>query len=229
MKCFKSLGSFFPLPNYCLRLFLPVLFLIFSGQADRCFAQSAVTCVDQTGGGFPHYSINGGQYIAQPNYWNTSCNGQMCMTINTSNGDWAVTSMSAACVSVVAAYPAIYLGNHYGVRTNGWTPVQVSALNCSLTNWTFSGPGTVGGACYNISYDLWFCPTTTCNNGWANGAELMVWVNYVGAGAIPSGFGNEVGTNVPIAGYNWNIYEANIGWNVIFLFDNHQYQFPQQL
>jgi len=108
--------------------------------------------------------------------------------------------MTSNCAPNVASYPAIYLGNHYGNRTSGWSAVQVSAVNCSLTSWNFTAAGS---GSYNISYDLWFCPSATCNNGWANGAELMVWLNWT-ADAEPAG--TLRASNVSIAGYNWDVW-----------------------
>src|SRR5659263_150479 len=65
---------------------------------------------------------------------------------------------------------------------------------------------------WDAAYDIWFNksqPTTT--TGQNDGAEVMVWLNH--RGTIQP-IGSKVGT-ASIAGATWDVWEGNIGWNVV--------------
>jgi len=159
----------------------------------------------------PNMSWNAGRYRVFTNYWNlTACPGTQCVTMDDATGNFGVTQMTANC-SQVASYPAIYYGCHYGNCTAGTNlPIQVSALSCVTSNWSFT---TAPSGVWNAAYDIWFCTggAGSCTGGYNGGAELMIWLNYNNASPL----GTQVASNVNIAGANWNIWMGNIGWNVI--------------
>jgi hypothetical protein len=66
------------------------------------------------------------------------------------------------------------------------------------------------GGNWDAAYDIWFDPTAR-TNGQNTGAEIMVWTNHSGP---PQPVGAKVGT-ATLAGGTWDVWEGNIGWNVI--------------
>ena len=60
------------------------------------------------------------------------------------------------------------------------------------------------------AYDIWFDPTAR-RDGQNTGDEIMVWLNHSGP---PQPVGSKVAT-VSMAGATWDIWEGNIGWNVV--------------
>jgi chitodextrinase len=63
---------------------------------------------------------------------------------------------------------------------------------------------------FDAAYDIWFDPTPR-TDGQNTGAEIMVWLNHTGP---IQPVGSQVGT-ASIAGATWNVWEGNIGWNVV--------------
>jgi hypothetical protein len=107
------------------------------------------------------------------------------------------------------SYPSAYWGCHYGNCTPGFSPVQAnsSAFTGLRTSTSMSYPSSGN---WDAAYDLWFDPTAR-TNGQNTGAEIMVWLNHSGP---PQPIGSKVGT-VSLAGGTWDVWEGNIGWNVI--------------
>lgn len=68
--------------------------------------------------------------------------------------------------------------------------------------WVYFNTSTPGDSTYDNSFDCW-------DN---SGNEIMIWENW-GGGAGPAG--SEKYSNVSIAGANWNVYQGNVGHNVI--------------
>ena len=157
---------------------------------------------------FGSVSVAGGRYIVQNNEWNdttTQC-------INATDSGFSITSANhnKATNGAPAAYPSIYAGCHYGNCTTGsGLPMQTSSSGFANVNtsvsMTYPGSGQ-----WDAAYDIWFDPTAR-TDGQNTGAELMVWLNHAGA---PQPVGAVVGT-VNIAGGTWNVWEGNIGWNVV--------------
>jgi hypothetical protein len=157
---------------------------------------------------FGSASVAGGRYIVQNNEWNdttTQC-------INATDSGFSITTANhnKATNGAPAAYPSIYAGCHYGNCSSGsGLPMQTS--NAAFANVNTSVSMTYpGSGQWDAAYDIWFDPTAR-TNGQNTGAELMVWLNHAGA---PQPVGSVVGT-VNIAGGTWNVWEGNIGWNVV--------------
>lgn len=153
-------------------------------------------------------SIQGGRYIVMNNVWGADTT--QCIDVN-QNGGFTITQAAhnKPTNGAPAAYPAIYVGCHYGNCTSGsGLPMQASAGGFNRLRSSVSY--TYASGTYNASYDLWFDPTPR-RDGQNTGAELMIWLNRQG-GIQP--IGSQVGT-VNLAGATWEVWYGNVGWNVI--------------
>jgi glycosyl hydrolase family 12 len=151
-------------------------------------------------------TINGG-YIVQNNRWGTS--STQC--INVTSTGFSITRNDAvnSTSGSPSAYPSVYWGCHYGNCTSGFSPIQANTSRFSSvkTSASLSYPSS---GYWDAAYDIWFDPTPR-TTGQNTGAEIMVWLNHNGP---PQPVGSKVGT-VSLAGGTWDVWEGNIGWNVI--------------
>ncbi|HJT24629.1 MAG TPA: hypothetical protein VJ873_08625, partial [bacterium] len=172
------------------------------------FAFGALSARAQTNSCAAFYTMAAGAYNVQTNYWNQgTCPGSQCLNIS-GNGDFTVTG-NFNCAPTVATYPSIYYGCHYGNCTAGTNlPMQVSSLNCVTSSWSFS-PTNSGS--WDAAYDIFLTPSSNTSNGPTGGAEIMIWLDYMGN--VPPA-GSQVGT-VSIDGMSFTLWEGNIGWNYI--------------
>ncbi|MFG1825273.1 cellulose binding domain-containing protein [Microbispora bryophytorum] len=152
-------------------------------------------------------TIQGGKYVVINNVWGS--NAPQC--INVTNSGFTVTQAGHNNTGgTPAAYPAIYAGCHYANCSSGsGLPLQASnsQFNTVQTSVSMSYPGS---GVYDAAYDIWFDPTPR-KDGQNTGAEIMVWLNHTGS---VQPVGSRVGT-ANIAGGTWDVWEGNIGWNVI--------------
>ncbi len=148
-----------------------------------------------------------GRYIVQNNRWGTSA--QQCITVGASGFTLSTSNANVPTNGAPASYPSIYWGCHYANCTPGFNPIQANSA-------AFGGISTSVGMSYPASgqwdaaYDIWFDPTAR-RDGQNTGAEIMVWLNHAGA---PQPVGSRVAT-VSLAGGTWDVWEGNIGWNVV--------------
>jgi hypothetical protein len=148
-----------------------------------------------------------GRYIVQNNRWGTST--QQCITVGASGFTLSTSNANVPTNGAPASYPSIYWGCHYANCTPGFSPVQANSA-------AFGGISTSVAMTYPASgqwdaaYDIWFDPTAR-RDGQNTGAEIMVWLNHAGA---PQPVGSRVAT-VSLAGGTWDVWEGNIGWNVV--------------
>jgi hypothetical protein len=148
-----------------------------------------------------------GRYIVQNNRWGTST--QQCITVGASGFTLSTSNANVPTNGAPASYPSIYWGCHYANCTPGFSPVQSNSA-------AFGGISTSVAMTYPASgqwdaaYDIWFDPTAR-RDGQNTGAEIMVWLNHAGA---PQPVGSRVAT-VSLAGGTWDVWEGNIGWNVV--------------
>ena len=148
-----------------------------------------------------------GRYIVQNNRWGTSA--EQCITLNQNGFALTTSNANVPTNGAPASYPSIYWGCHYGNCTPGFNPIQASSA-------AFAGISTSVGMTYpgsgqwDAAYDIWFDPTAR-RDGQNTGAEIMVWLNHAGA---PQPVGSRVAT-VSLAGGTWDVWEGNIGWNVV--------------
>ena len=126
------------------------------------------------------------------------------MNINNVTGAFSVISgPNCASSSNVASYPNINYGCAYGACSPGsGLPKQVSALNSVTSSWNFT-PGGTSADSWDIAYDLWFCPTGTCNSGFNGGVELMIWADYLNL----TGYQTPEGT-ISVGGIKWDLWKA---------------------
>jgi hypothetical protein len=148
-----------------------------------------------------------GRYIVQNNRWGTSA--EQCITVTAGGFTLSTSNANVPTNGAPASNPSIYWGCHYGNCTPGFSPIQASSAAFAgvSTSVSMSYPGT---GQWDAAYDIWFDPTPR-TTGQNTGAEVMVWLNHMGA---PQPVGSRVAT-VTLAGGTWDVWFGNIGWNVI--------------
>jgi cellulose 1,4-beta-cellobiosidase len=178
------------------------------GDADVSDAKANSDAWSPSDGGVTtcatYENVTVGSYIVQTNYWNeTGCPGTQCMTIDDVTGAFSVTQ-GPDCGSTVASYPNVLYGSSFGVVSPGSAlPMQVSALTSATSSWSFS-VGGVSTDRYDVAYDIWFCPDTTCGaSGFNGGTEMMIWLDYQNT----TGWGSNLGS-VTLSGYDWEVWKA---------------------
>lgn len=147
-----------------------------------------------------------GSYYIQSNYWNQdNCPGTQCIAINTSTGAFSVTEGGAPCLGkeTVSSFPYVLYGCSYGNCSPGTVfPMQVSQVSSLTSSWSFESGATSTSDGYNVALELWFCPDKTCGaDGFPNGFELMLWLDYRNA----HGWKDHLGTT-NLAGYTWDLW-----------------------
>jgi len=151
-------------------------------------------------------TIQSGRYIVMNNVWGASTS--QCINVTSTGFQITSANHNNSTSGAPAAYPAVYLGCHYGACTTGSPfPKQVSALTSVTSSVAITVP--TSGA-WDASYDIWYDPTAR-TNGQNTGAELMIWVNHLGA---PQPGGSKIGT-ASLAGATWDVWYNNSGWNLI--------------
>lgn len=183
-------------------LFLSNLFLIQPATATtvtKCGRYDSVSITSSSN----TYKVNN-------NIWNDSSNSQ-CVQVNDTNGNFNVTSSThnKASNSAPGSYTFIDKGCHWGTctsNTKSGMPKQVSKILNASSNWSTTQPTT---GIYNIAYDVWF-NKTSITSGQPDGAELMIWLAYMG-NIQP--LGSRLAT-VSIAGTTWDVWGDSIN-NII--------------
>lgn len=151
--------------------------------------------------------VAGGRYRVINNVWGAET--AQCIEIGLETGNFILTRAEHSNGDNVAAYPAIYLGCHWGACTNqSGLPLRVEAIARLQSNWRLT---PISSGRWNAAYDLWFSPSLTSTNGYSGGAELMIWLNWRG-NVMPGG--NRVAT-VSLAGATWEVWFADWDWNYI--------------
>ncbi len=108
-----------------------------------------------------------------------------------------------------AAYPSIVRGCHWGACTsNSGMPIPVNQLSSVTSSWTVTTPTS---GVWNVAYDIWFSPNLDTTNGYAGGAELMIWLNWNGS-VQPAG---SMVATVNLEGATWEVWYARMDWNYI--------------
>jgi cellulose 1,4-beta-cellobiosidase len=145
------------------------------------------------------------EYCVQNNVWNPDSGWVQVLEVNDQNGDFTVqqTNHNKSTGGSPAAYPSIYKGNHWGSATsNSGMPIQVSNIANVMTSWNVT---TIDSGVWNVAYDIWFHQTSDYSGGSPNGAELMIWINWLG-NIQPAG--TKVAT-VSLAGATWDVWFAD--------------------
>lgn len=155
---------------------------------------------------------SGHEYCVQNNVWNPSSGWVQTLEVDDWNGDFSVVEANhnKSTSGSPASFPSIFKGNHWGTATNNsGMPIQVDQIDALNTMWDIT---PVSSGAWNAVYDIWFHKTADYSNGSPNGAELMIWINYLGP-IQPAG--TQVAT-VDIAGTTWEVWFADwSGWDYI--------------
>jgi hypothetical protein len=172
-------------------------------------SSSSVTTGTLDGG----FSVTGvGNYELQVNEYDSSAT----LNLSWSNPPAAFTiSDTAASVATngePAAYPSLYLGDHWGtISPANPFPVQVSSITSGQVTTTLDAT-LISGGDWDCAYDIWFVPTAGGNQ---NGSklEMMIWLNHNGS-VQPAG---SLVTTTTIGGNSYNVW-WNGGSTVTFVF-----------
>jgi Glycosyl hydrolase family 12/Cellulose binding domain/Fibronectin type III domain len=157
---------------------------------------------------FGSMSIQGGKYIVQNNEWGSDL--PQCITVTGTGFTISTANHNKATNGAPASYPSVYAGCHYAHCSTGSSlPMQATSGQFgsvrSSVSMTYVGTGQ-----WDAAYDIWFDPTPR-TDGQNTGAEIMIWLNHLGA---PQPVGSRVAT-VSLAGGTWDVWFGNIGWNVV--------------
>jgi hypothetical protein len=186
---------------------LTVLFVVGIASSPVATTQTAFAdtrLCDQ----FATTSISGGRYIVQNNRWGTSA--MQCINVTSTGFSVTQADGSNATNGAPKSYPSVYYGCHFGNCSSGTIlPMQAAANGFSSISTSVSMSYPSAGT-WDAAYDIWFDPTAR-TNGQNTGAEIMVWLNHQGT---IQPVGSQVAT-VSLNGATWNVWEGNIGWNVV--------------
>ncbi len=148
-----------------------------------------------------------GRYRVINNVWGAET--AQCIEVGLKTGKFTIMRAEHRNGNNVAAYPAIYIGCHWGACTNqSGLPLRVDALAQLYSSWKLT---PIDSGRWNAAYDIWFSPSLTSTNGYSGGAELMIWLNWRG-NVVPGG--SRVAT-VSIGGASWEVWFADWDWNYI--------------
>jgi hypothetical protein len=153
-------------------------------------------------------TIQNGRYIVQNNNWGDDTT--QCINVTSTGFSVTQANHNKATNGSPGSYPSVYFGCHYANCSSGsGLPLQTSTSTfagmTSSVSMTYPSTGV-----WDAAYDVWFDPTPR-TDGQNTGAEVMIWLNKMGS---IQPVGSQVGT-ASINGATWNVWEGNIGWNVI--------------
>jgi hypothetical protein len=136
------------------------------------------------------------------NRWGTSAT----QCIDTSASGFTITQNDGVgnTSGAPSAYPAIYLGCHYGTCSPGSPlPKQISAIGSANSSISY----TYTSGIYDAAYDIWLDPTAKTTG--VNQTEIMIWFNHTGS---IQPIGSPVGS-VNVNGQNWTVWTGSNGQN----------------
>ncbi len=149
--------------------------------------------------------VDGGAYSVQNNRFGIP--GGQCVTAR--DGGFTVDQADGAIApgGPPKSYPSLVAGCHWGRCTDApGLPVRASDVGDARTAVSITrAPGS-----WNAAYDIWFASTPD-PQGQNDGTELMIWIDGEDA---PDPIGEVVGS-VTIGGAVWDVWQGEIGWDVI--------------
>ncbi|MEM2971039.1 MAG: hypothetical protein QW270_01255 [Candidatus Bathyarchaeia archaeon] len=152
------------------------------------------------------------EYCVQNNVWNPDSGWVQVLEVDDQNGNFTVkeANHNKPTGGSPAAYPSIYKGNHWGSATvNSGMPIRVGSIINVSTTWNIT---TIDSGIWNAAYDIWFHQTSDYSGGSPNGAELMIWISWLGS-IQPAG--SRV-ANVTLEGATWEVWFADwADWDYI--------------
>ena len=149
--------------------------------------------------------IDGGRYNVQNNRFGVGT--EQCVTPRAGGFTLDAADGEIAPGGPPKSYPSIVAGCHWGrCSSTPGLPVKASQVGGARTAVSITrAPGS-----WNAAYDLWFNSSPE-SDGQNDGTEIMVWIDSSDA---PDPIGRVVGT-VTIAGASWQVWQGNIGWDVV--------------
>ncbi len=204
----SSLPALLRHPGRRLRLAATVLTLAVAvtGLATATAGAAEAIADDRLCGKFDVAPVDDARHTVQNNRWGTSAT--QCVTAR--DGGFTVERADGAVgPGAPKSYPSILTGCHWGRCTSGsLLPLKVSesaGLRSSVS--TTPAPGQ-----WNAAYDVWV-DSRRSFAGQADDTEIMVWTDHRGALAHP--LGSPAGAFTSTDGATWDVFEGNIGWDVV--------------
>lgn len=162
---------------------------------------------------FGSATIQGGRYVVTNNRWGTDA--PQCVDV-TDTGFVVTRADGASATYAPKSFPTVFYGCHHGncgTSDNVLSPNGMQASDPRFRDIRTSvSMTTADSGAWDAVYDIWFnksMPTKKTEQN--DGAEVMVWLNHRGK---VQPIGSKVGT-ATIAGATWDVWEGDIGWNVI--------------
>jgi hypothetical protein len=147
-------------------------------------------------------STTSGNYVIMNNRWGTSAT----QCIETSGSGFTITQNDGVgnFSGAPTAYPAVYLGCHYGNCSPGSPlPKQISSIGSANSSVSFNYASGV----YDAAYDIWL--DSTAKTTGVNQTEIMIWFNHTGS---IQPIGSPVGS-ANVNGQNWTVWTGSNGQN----------------
>lgn len=149
--------------------------------------------------------VDGGRYNVQNNRFGTDA--EQCVTARAGGFTLDAADGAIAPGGPPKSYPSIVAGCHWGRCSSApGLPVRAGDVGGARTAVSI----TPAAGSWNAAYDLWF-NSSPDSDGQNDGTEIMVWID---AHDAPDPIGRVVGT-VTIAGAPWQVWQGNIGWDVV--------------
>ncbi len=124
-----------------------------------------------------HANVTGGYTIVNGDFNATSG----CI-VPAGQGFTVTSSPGTRATSTVRAFPFIFRGCSWTVCAPAkWLPARVSTLTRPVTSVRVTGTGASG--LWNAAYDIWI-DSKPIHTGWANEAEVMIWLDYKGVSYV---------------------------------------------
>jgi hypothetical protein len=181
-----------------------------------CLFFCVPTLADEVCGRYDTIPVMQGEYIVQNNVWGAShvwvTSTPQCVTVYDTRLPRFRVSRSAHRGTRVASYPSIFKGCHWSqCSANSGMPVLISEIASAPFTWKVT-PARSGQN--NIAAEAWFSPQRDATQGYANGGELMIWIDS--KGMTPDGA--RIGT-ATIGGATWDLWfdkpNKDRNWNYI--------------
>lgn len=182
----------------CIFVFTLITLATFLSTAPTAHAQTQSSCNSSA----TYIGVDGNNYNVQNNAFNLNSGAQQCITVNTSNTSWSVTSNASVSTSgAPSGYPSIYAGCHWGTCSPNQQgmPIKLSSITSAISTWNVS-PSPNGN--WDNAYDIWTNANSTTNNN-SSGMEIMIWINHLGS-IQPAG--TLTVSNISINGMTWNLW-----------------------
>ncbi|MGB7581377.1 MAG: hypothetical protein WBL85_02875 [Sedimentisphaerales bacterium] len=174
-------------------------FMLFCTCILLCDARAEKLCGDVNDANKTIIDVIGGEYRITNNVWRGT--SEQCLSVDTNSTFFSVIHTTHDS-NMVAAYPSIVRGRHFGGENtkNSGLPIQISNIATAPVTWSVDVNHAKG--VWNTAFEAWF--STKGGTIPEGGAELMVWLNKKGSIIMPAG--GEKKATITVAGTQWNVY-----------------------